>query len=175
MYNGFLLRDDSKKPYKYYIKTSTDAFTVSVATFREVFSSFGETELENYLESNFLHARRRELSKTAIDPITGETVELANLNFDKLIASPSRACAKMQTKHKTPSLSIDEMLEPSVSATEDEKPKPKLTRLSAYVIFRLLSCSCSLLFSYLPSHRKHARTRARLFGHLLNLKRQKTF
>ena len=112
---------NARKPYKYYIKTSTDAFTVSVANFEEVFVSFGETELENYLEANFLHARRRELSKTVIDPISGETMELANLSFDKLIASSSRACAEMRTEPKTP----------SVSSTETEQPKPKTVVWSA--------------------------------------------
>ena len=77
----------------------------------------------NFRESNFLHARRRELSKTVIDPISGETMELANLNFEKLIALPSRACAKMQTERKTPPLSIDEMLQPSERATDTENLK----------------------------------------------------
>lgn len=131
MYNGFLLRDDSKKPYKFYLKTSTNAYTCSVAQFEEVFASFDETELDNYLESNFLHARRRELSKTVIDPISGESMELANLSFEKLIALPSRACEKTLTEPKTPSLSLDEMLEPSVSSTEDVKPKPKIIIWSA--------------------------------------------
>ena len=88
MFNGFLLRDDAKKPYKYFIKTTTDAFTCSIAHFEEVFSSFDETELENYLVSNFQHALRRGMPISVIDPISGETVELANLNFEKLIASP---------------------------------------------------------------------------------------
>ena len=123
MYYGFLLRDDSKKPYKFFIKSSTDAFTVSVATFKEVFSSFGETELENYLESNFLHARRRDLSIIVTDPVSGETVNLTKQPFYKPVLSPCRACEKTRTEPKTPSLSMDEILTFSDSSTEHEEPK----------------------------------------------------
>lgn len=100
MFNGFLLRDDSKKPYKFFIKSSTDAFTVSVATFKEVFSSFGETELENYLESNFPHARRRDIGIIVVDPVSGETVKL------KFNPKPKPSMKQPKNLFSTPNASI---------------------------------------------------------------------
>ena len=59
MHSGFLLRDDSKKPYHFIIKEGTSAFSCSVANFEEVFVSFGETELDNFLTTNLLYALHR--------------------------------------------------------------------------------------------------------------------
>lgn len=53
MFNGFLLRDDSKKPYKFFLKASTDTFTISVANFEEVFVSSNETEGDTAHDSVF--------------------------------------------------------------------------------------------------------------------------
>ena len=136
VYAGFMLRNDAHKPYQYFIKQSINGYTFSVADFESIFVSFGETELNNYLVRNLLHARRRETPSLVVDPITGETLELSKLTFKNIREAegikplprmsrppspPSRACAKVGTKQETKATLIDSMFSGSVSSTEEVK------------------------------------------------------
>ena len=105
-----------------------------MTNFEEVFSSFGETELDNFLTTNLLYALQGGLPSELIDPITGETVKLSELrreDFENMSnelpttpeikdpSLPSRAYNKTVVTPVTASKPVDEYLTDSESPTED--------------------------------------------------------
>ena len=104
-----------------------------MASFEEVSSSFGETELDNFLITNSLYALQGGLPSQVIDPITGETVKISDLkreDFENMTmpattpeiedpSLPSRAYHKSVVTPVTASKSVDEYLTDSKSPTED--------------------------------------------------------